>query len=325
MNTERTKYLMKIEIEKAYILIDKYHRGQANQEEILSLNAWKYSSSHNEIVFEEVIYLLDMIGGLKDWKQFDKNKAWNIFQKSVSLRKLRVSWQKIAGIAAIFVFVFAATFWKIGLFETNPTSKILLGIDQQFSIFDDGSEFVLASNAVIDVNDFSVTNRVLRTEGDYFVHVKTNPAKPFEIQTKNFKILVLGTSFEVDEDGSKSIVRVRDGKVRITTNNGTSHLVTGNEKFEYTGQEVRISKLDDYDWGLFQKSYKDESVFNLLNDLANKYPYFKFSSESISPECRITTKIEQASVVEILEELSLIFKVSYNIEKGKIVVNQISC
>ena len=315
---------MNSNINRAYILIDKYYTGQASEEEIDLLKQWKDSSSENIVVYNELIQLLDVISNIKDWKQFDNSKAWTRFQSKLKFQEFRFSWKKAVAVAAIFVLVSMATFTKFGA-GTEGSGTYLSGNDQRFSLLTDGSEIFLDPNSRIDVSAFNANNRILQSHGDFFVNVEHDAQKPFSIKTDNVTISVLGTSFRVEENNEITTVRVRDGKVRITVLDGSKYTIEANQVFVSDGKDVSINSIANYDWGLYAKEFDDESVFNLLNELSDEFGNIKFSASEISPECRITTKISQSTVVEILQELSLIFDIDYTIKDGVIVVSKISC
>ena len=308
----------------AYILVDKYYTGQASVEEIYLLKEWKESSLENIELYNELIQLLDIISNIKDWKHFDNSRAWTNFQSKLKFQEFTFSWRKVLAVAAISILVLMATFSNFGL-GTDISRSYLTGLDQRFSLLADGSEVFLDVHSKIDISSFSANNRVLFSQGDFFVNVHHNPEKPFSIKTENITISVLGTSFSVEETSDVTTVRVRDGKVRITALDGTKYTIEANQMLVSNGKDVSIKSMINYDWGLYEKEFDDESVFNLLSALSEEFGNIKFSASQISPECRITTKISQSTVVEILQELSLIFDIDYTIKDGVIVVSKISC
>ncbi len=316
---------MKDNLDRAYILIDKYHSGQATAEEMTYLEQWRNQSSGNYQVYMELIQILDLVKGLKDWKQFDQQRAWGQFQFKIGQGGLKFSWKTIAAIAAIFLLVFTATFWNKGQFKGELDTNFISGTMTNFSILEDGSELFLAPTAIITKGDFSKDSRIISSQGNYFVNVEHNPESPFNINTENIEIQVLGTSFIVEEDNERTTVKVRDGKVRIRTADGTSYLVGKDEQFELKGNNVSISKLKNYDWGLYSNSLEDVSIYQLLDELSSQFDHLRFNASSISKECRITTKIDQSTILEILDELSLIFNVNYKIENGIVIVEAVSC
>ncbi len=310
--------------DKAFILIDKFHSGQATQDEVASLKEWKNLSHKNTKLFNDLISLLNLISNLKDWRQFDQGKAWKRFQAKLGRKGFRISRQLMA-IAAVFIFVLAATVYNFSGRLAGIEASYISGASSKFSMLLDGSELFPDNNAKIFTDNFAINNRFLRTEGDFFVHVARNESAPFTMETERVSIKVLGTSFKVEEDEDETIVKVRDGKVLITSYDGAEYKVTAGQKFSIKNRKVTLGKVVAEDWGLFAHSYEDESLFVVINDLAEEYSNLKFNPSGIDQTCRITTKISQSTIIEILDEMALIFDVRYIVEDGVVTIEHISC
>jgi hypothetical protein len=166
---------------------------------------------------------------------------------------------------------------------------------------------------------------MLATEGSYFVNVEHDKSHPFRIKTDRLSIEVLGTSFKVEEDDHSTTVKVRDGKVLITSSDGAQYELRRNEMLTLSEGQVSLGRVKANDWGLYSHNYEDQSILSVIKDLNKQFGKLKFNNKSINPECRITTKIEQSTIIEILNEIGLIFQVDYTIKNGIIVVNNISC
>lgn len=315
---------MNEDLHKEYVLIDKYYSGQATSEELNLLNSWRKQSNQNNNTFLELVNILNLVNEIGDWKQFNKQKAWDSFQKK-TVFKILASWKKISAIAAIFLVLIFATIWNLDLIKSNVSSAYISGTDHRYTILEDGSEFFLNPNSKLDLQDFSKSNRNIRTSGNYFVHVKKDQSKPFKIQTDFLEIKVLGTSFNVQENELGASVLVREGKVEVAIADGTTYQLVKNEKLKLEQGKVTISNLKNHNWGLFNKSYEDEGLTKVLDDISEKFGNFKFNSDSISTNCKITSKFNQATIIEVLEELSLIFDIDYTIKDGTIIVNKVSC
>lgn len=309
-----------------YVLIDKFHSGRATGEEINKLEAWKKESNTNLEFYTEVTQLLDMVVDLRDWKQYNLNKGWkSIEPPSATLKTKVLPFVRIMGIAASFLIVITAFLWFYGNADFSQTEKEIVGIGQKYSLLPDGTEIYLKENALIDLNTFTSKNREIKTKGNFFVNISHNPDFPFTINTDKVSIRVLGTSFFVMEDATSVKVGVRDGKVLISNHDGTEVMITANEMFSLENGTSIITGLDHFDWGLYTKTYDDVSLFEVINDLTEQFGNIKFSAMNIQSNCRITTKINQSTIIEILEELSLIFTIDYTIKDGTIIVNKVSC
>ncbi|GLR18351.1 FecR family protein [Portibacter lacus] len=310
--------------DSTYILIDKFHSGQASTEEVAMLHEWKGASQVNVKLYDELIQLLELVQNLKDWKQFDKSNAWDKLQDRIEKKPLKISWM-LSIAAAILLLVFATTYTNFGGEWNAENSEYLTGSQQSFSILEDGTELFLTNDSRIKIDGFSKSSRALFTEGNYFVHVAHDKQHPFTIKTDKISIEVLGTSFKVEEDEEATKVKVRDGKVLITNMDGSQYTLKANESFILENGHVNISKLKNENWGLYARNFEDESISHVLNELAKEFGHLKIDKAIQKSDCRITTKIGQSTIIEILEEIDLIFNIDYTIKDGTIVVNKISC
>lgn len=89
-----------------------------------------------------------------------------------------------------------------------------------FALLSDSSEVQLFGDSRLTIdNSFDSANRSLELNGKAFFSVHHNDNLPFIITTKNGTVTVKGTSFLVEEMGSKLKVAVREGVVEFKNNN----------------------------------------------------------------------------------------------------------
>ncbi len=311
----------------AYILIDKFHSGQATKEEILRLNEWKSASPRNNQIYNETMQILNIIGRLKDWNQYDEIKAW---QKIDTTKENRTAGnllvlRKVLAVAAVFLLFLTAVMWINFGSLTRGSSYVFSGESTKYSILNDGSEIFFNQNAKVDYSAFKKDNRSISASGDFFINVAHDAGSPFVIHLQDLEIKVLGTSFFIDENNDDTRIAVRDGKVSVMNSEGERIIVEAGKQLIATEGAFSIEPLKSSDWGLFSKTYNDEKLFSVLHDLADQFGNVSFSASNIDANCRITTKINQSTILEILDELSLIFNIDYTIKDGTVIVNKISC
>lgn len=309
----------------AYILIDKYHSGQATKEEILRLNQWKSESAKNKQIYNETMQILNVVGRLKDWNQFDEIRAWKKIdaQENKEIQYLII--KRILAVAAVFLIFLTAVMWINFGSLTSSNTYVYNGTSTKYSILNDGSEIFFNSNAIVDYSTFKLDNRTINASGDFFMNVAHDASSPFVIQLKDLEVKVLGTSFFIDENTEDTRIAVRDGKVSVTNSSGEKIIVEAGKQLTVKNSTFSLEPLASSNWGLFSRTYNDEKLFSVLHDLADEFGNISFSASNIDSNCKITTKINQSTILEVLDELSLIFNVDYTIKDGTIIVNRISC
>jgi hypothetical protein len=170
-----------------------------------------------------------------------------------------------------------------------------------------------------------VDHRSINASGDFFMNVAHDATSPFVIKLSDLEVKVLGTSFFIDENTEDTRIAVRDGKVAVTNSSGERIIVEAGKQLIAKNGTFSLEPIINSNWGLFSKTYNDERIFTVLHDLADEFGNISFSASSIDVNCKITTKINQSTILEILDELSLIFTIDYTIKDGTVIVNKISC
>ncbi|MEL7119411.1 MAG: FecR domain-containing protein [Bacteroidota bacterium] len=93
--------------------------------------------------------------------------------------------------------------------------------DQQVQSFllPDGSEVVLNAKSSLSLDDDFIKgkSRVVHLEGEAFFNVEANPEDPFIIHTKNTKVEVVGTKFNLSaySNADQTVVEVEEGIVNF--------------------------------------------------------------------------------------------------------------
>ncbi len=136
-------------------------------------------------------------------------------------------------IAAAFLILIAAFFViKGGLKLTEQTQIVRAesGIQKVITLAD-GSKVTLNENSIIKFSsNFNNKDRKINLIGEAFFEVKSNPSKPFHVETDLANIKVIGTSFNVRAYENEEVVEVyvNTGKVSVTPSQGeTAILETG--------------------------------------------------------------------------------------------------
>jgi transmembrane sensor len=129
----------------------------------------------------------------------------------------------------------------------------------------DGTHILLNSGSQLSYpTEFKTDSREVYLSGEAFFEVKANPDKPFYVITRDVKIKVMGTSFNVssyNEDITVQTVLLK-GKVTAGKNKlfaGTIDLVPG-ERLTYDKNTLNLSK-DEVDVQLYSSWVKGYLIF----------------------------------------------------------------
>lgn len=170
-------------------------------------------------------------------------------------------WSKpILKYAAIFLVLIAATFF-IGM---RP-NEFQGGENGLFVHLDDGSSVWIKSEAKIKVNRFFKQLRSVELEGVAFFDI-ASANEPFNIQTKDLEISVLGTSFTVDSKNQE--ISVFDGIVEVIHSNHKA-VVEKFEKLLVVEGVLTTRKTDGEkpDWVNPELTFNNEKLTKVIQDL----------------------------------------------------------
>ncbi|HNG61603.1 MAG TPA: FecR domain-containing protein, partial [Cellvibrionaceae bacterium] len=107
----------------------------------------------------------------------------------------------------------------LGLFSGPSSSShthwvSAIGEQKQIRL-EDGTQILLNTNSQLEV-DFSRDHRLARlVRGEAYFDVHPNPARPFDVETMQGMVRVLGTHFSVQQQAADTLVTVLEGRVAL--------------------------------------------------------------------------------------------------------------
>lgn len=106
---------------------------------------------------------------------------------------------------------------------------------------------------------FSGKERAVEVTGEIYLEINPDARKPFLVHSNNQRIEVLGTAFNVQSDGDRSITTLVHGKVALTNSkDGNSYLLSPGDQAKLIGLKMTVTKVDTYDY----VAWKDGIIFN---------------------------------------------------------------
>ena len=189
-----------------------------------------------------------------------------MIQRGAAVRRPGGLKRMLLAIASAAIVIAMIMVWSPGEKQqplTSSTVSTTTG-EQKTLELPDGSKVILNSNSTLSYdNRFGVEKRNVRLQGKAFFHVVKDAAKPFCVQTNNFKTLVLGTSFYVDGDSASNrySVKLLEGRVRINTVNDKETVLLPGEEANWLSGKREFEK-HHYDTAYLSAWLKGEIVFN---------------------------------------------------------------
>lgn len=161
-------------------------------------------------------------------------------EAAVDAQPKRIGWLPIGGaIAASLAVLVSSTLFLMqpgaapgedAMAINVPTPVFATAIGERTDIpLTDGSTATLNTESEIDVR-YSADERAIRLmKGEAHFEVAHNPDRPFVVYAGNYKVIAVGTAFDVKTIGDKVEVIVTEGKVAVKRLNadGTENIQSG--------------------------------------------------------------------------------------------------
>ncbi len=186
----------------------------------------------------------------------------------------------------------------------------------------DGSKVWLnAGSTVSFASDFGHKSRSILLSGQAYFDVKKDKM-PFEVETKKFKVKVLGTAFDVlAYPGEEAAVTLERGKVAISTNTGTGDELRPGQRavIDQTSNQITKNDVNSQNfvsWKDNRLIFNDEPLFKVAACLERWYNLqIDIRDESIK-NMKINGTIEYESINEVIDLLSIAGRIDYTFDKN---------
>ncbi|MDY0199721.1 MAG: FecR domain-containing protein [Tenuifilaceae bacterium] len=216
------------------------------------------------------------------------NKAWNNLKTRIELetplaqatnfkRKGKVNFVRWA-VAAMAVIVIASAYFTVSTIRQNIVVNSTSALTTLVHTLPDGSSVFLEANSQISYTKrFAKKNRNITLKGQAFFDIAKNPEIPFNIETLNTSIKVLGTSFSVKSTNSNDFeLVVQTGSVNITQKNNRTESITATPGDRVTLENNHLTKYKENATPLKtllnkRLQFKDESLANIIQAINKTY------------------------------------------------------
>lgn len=331
--------------EKIDNLISMYLIGDIDTQSLKTLAAWCKESSEHSLYVRNKMELWFSSGVAGNITTFDKEKAFERFKNRIEKVTIEERKQRLKESSKLkFFYRVAATILIILL----PLAGYWSGMETVKSGFSDivveapmgartrlylpdGTLVWLNSGSKITYSQgFGVDNRNLVLEGEGYFEVEKNDKVPFEINTKELNLTVLGTKFNFRNyaGDEEAIVNLLEGRVKLRNELIPSPDVymTPNDKvvlFKETGRLIK-SRTNVSNSNLWTK---DELYFDeqLLKDIAKQL------SRSFNVRIEVADSLKHQrfygsfrivgnSIEKILKTISSTNRIKYKYDNNRYIV-----
>ena len=221
-----------METKEQYIDIDElivsYLSGSLSEEDLARLQRWALESEEHRDYVRNSLEIGFSAGVAGNHEDVNADKAFAAFLQRAGLqqprqRRIVFSWKNAYRAAAVVALVLMT---GIGYYQgkhavTGHFADIVLeapmGTQTKLGL-PDGSVVWLNSGSKLTYSQgFGMDDRHLQLEGEGYFEVAHNEEKPFEVQTKELSLRVLGTKFNFKNyaDDKEVVVSLMEGEVAL--------------------------------------------------------------------------------------------------------------
>jgi len=197
--------------------------------------------------------------------------------------------------------------------------KVPIGMDYKI-VLSDGSTVWLNSQTVIKFPfKFGATSREISVNGEAFLEVTKDPARPFFVRTSRGAVQVLGTSFNVNTYDSGVVkVALVEGAVRFKTKSSETTIKPGWEAV-YRNEAVGLKPFDQdvtLAWRTGRLYFENATIQEITNVLPRWFGVeVQFDNPSVKTDTFTGVVNRNKPITIFLDKLKKIMGIDYYFDK----------
>ncbi len=329
--------------EEQYIpLIHRSLTNQLSEGEMDHLQEWLTANAQNQEIYADIVEGWEIANDYELPVAVDTDLAFDKFLETTqekttttttkSPTPVRRLWPTIAKIAAVGLLLMGAIWaWQTTQSSTPTLVETIATTPRTLVTLPDQSVVTLNQGAKISY-DPNFGERQIQLDGEAFFEVTKDPQKPFTILTKNTATTVLGTSFNIKNEATKTIVTVFTGKVSFEDRAGKngSLILTPTQRGIYQSDDKSLSKESDISlntitWQKEKMVYQDQTLSKILPALESFYDVSFELKEPTLSNCTFTGTFNRAKLNEALEALAFVMNLTFTQKANTIVLTGEGC
>lgn len=325
-------------------IIIRYLDGSATLEEKVRLLQWLKQSDGNRSDFVdtrdlwlscnvaagnelEVDIALEQLRNRILLEQERIQKAPDAQKKKIAFNLVR--WTQIAAAVLLLLGIgYGAGNWSGSLFQKPIIMQQLItakGSKGQFTLPDGSVVWLNSESRLSFPENFAGKKRLVILDGEGYFEVKKDVKKPFVVQVGELDVEVLGTCFNVDNYASNEVVQTAllNGSVKISGKAVKEPVyLEPNELFQYQ-KSNHTSIVEKAKANLYADWIKDRMVFDntvlsdILISMEGRYNLDIECPVQFAADTRMSFTIRQETIEEVLEAMSYIVPIRYELKNGK--------
>lgn len=237
---------------------------------------------------------------------------------------------RIAAAFLVLCIVITVLVLKTSKYETAIISST--DVIKQVTL-PDGSVLTLNKNTIVRLApDFNQSRDVWLDKGEAFFDVVKKPNSPFIIHAQETETRVIGTSFSVRRNDTRTEVSVVSGEVIFNKSGNNLNPLTLTEGMagEYDIKEEELKAHTDFDantlaWKTHRLEFRDVSLASVLKTIEQYFQIHIVAEDSSILNCRFRGTFEEANLEEIIEVMDYSLNVKFDLKESVYRVSGSGC
>ena len=207
---------------------------------------WLAASPANAAAWSEMQYVADAFTETA----LPQGAAWSAFLERSRTKQPRSGsrrgwaapawgWPRLEGAVAalLLIALLAGSVFFVDKFDADHKTG---AAELRTVMLDDGSSVTLAPQSAVDVSIDADRRYAHLISGKAYFDVASDPGRPFQVETGDAVVTVLGTGFEVRQDGDETAISVGHGRVRVAPLNAPAAAHAFADQVLTQGETLRI-------------------------------------------------------------------------------------
>lgn len=308
-------------------LIGKYLAGEASPEEAMEVDRKRNGSAEASEEFNAIASVWYKICNEAVYCPVESSIAWKEFKEKSFISKRRSKTKKIFfrfGIAASVLLICVAA--TIVFLHIQKKQLCVISGEEYIVAKKDSSRLILPDNSTVTLlkgSSFKYkksgfnANREVALSGNARFEVMHISGIPFIVNTGNIGIKVVGTIFNVDEDGHRIEVSVKRGTVLVYHQQDTL-VVKNGSLVSFNKQTQKLVYIKSEATTAATLVFNDASMSEVKKELENAYQINIVFKNDLINQCRISTQFQGKPLKYVLNIIAVSLGIQYKQENNTV-------
>ncbi|GEM_PF-1496936 len=264
--------------------------------------------------------MFNKIDSRKDWESVRSQMGFGQKEiKSFRSRMFRVAAVIVPALiilSSLIAYYYLPGFGRLTVFNAKH-SKELVNLP-------DGSEVTLKKDArLIVVKGLKGNERKVKLKGKAYFKVEKDSNHPFLISISGAKIKVVGTAFDLENQGKRVTINVTEGIVKFSSRH-KEILVHKGEKAVFDGKIFLKSKMENNNflaWKTGVMNFQNAGIDEILGVVVDCYDEISGYKIDTKNNIKVTTAFDNQPIKEVVEELQIHFNKKIVLHDGILVIS----